>query len=226
MRIQHFRVGMEARQHRIHRQFAQFGRFAPLVRDAFQFGTGNRNDGTVTRMEIHLHGMVNHLEMLQVGGFRKLVSPFHIHIVHQNVFVLSNQLERAGTFHGFLGLLLIVRLFFPFSGSQRTGRGYLDAVAMAFGLIEEMIYSVFEYDIPVDARVFVFRNEKRFRFSFQVREIVIGIRIIDDIRTTGILHGEINHVFSCLLVENGLRRPHPFQLFLSRITLLDIYYRM
>ena len=97
---------------------------------------------------------------------------------------------------------------------------------MSFRLIEKMIYPVFIHDITIYTRLFVLRDKKRFRFSFQVRKIFIGIRIINYVYPTSILHGPVYHVLSNLLIINSLRSPYTFQLFLSRITLLHINDRM
>ena len=213
---------MESRQYRIYRQFTQFSRFSPFVCNALQFCTGNRNDGTMTRMEIHLHRMIYHFEVFQVGCFRELISSLHVYIVHQNVLVLSNQFERTGSFHRFLCLLFIVRLFFPFSGSQRTSGCHFNTVTVSFRFIEKMVYPVFIHDITVYTRLFVLRDKKRFRFSFQVRKIFIGIRIINYVYPTGILHRPVDHVLPYFLIINSLRSPYTFQLFLPRITFLYI----
>ena len=217
---------MESWQYRIYRQFTQFSRFSPFVCNALQFCTGNRNDGTMTRMEIHLHRMIYHFEVFQVGCFRELISSLHVYIVHQNVLVLSNQFERTGSFHRFLCLLFVIRLFLPFSGSQRTSSCYFDTITVSFRLIEKMIYPVFIHDITVYTRFLVLRNKKRFRFPFQVRKIFIGIRIINHVYPTGILHGPVYHVLSYFLIINSLRSPYTFQFFLPRITLLHINDRM
>ena len=103
----------------------------------------------MTRMEIHFHIIINHLKVLQIGRFGKLILTFHIHIIHQDVFVLSYQLEGSGSFYGIFSLLLVVILFFPLTGSQRLGRSDFNAIAMTFGLIEHVIYTILIYNITI-----------------------------------------------------------------------------
>ena len=114
--------------------------------------------GAVARVEVHAYGMVDDLEMLQVCGLCELVSTFHVDIIHQDVFLLSDELERAGTFHGVLGLLLVVGVFCPVARGERTSGGCLDAVAVSNrpGLLGSLLVGVnfaksFAYalDIPV-----------------------------------------------------------------------------
>ena len=53
--------------------------------------------------------------MLEVGGFRKFITLVHVDVVHEDILVLTDQFECAGTFHGILCLLLVVGLFVPFA---------------------------------------------------------------------------------------------------------------
>ena len=59
---------------------------------------------------------------------------------------------------------------------------------MSFGFIKQVVDSIFIYDITVYARFLVFRDEKRFRFTFQVGKFFIGISIINHICTITIFN--------------------------------------
>ena len=227
MRIQYLGVSMETLQHGIvgNRHIAHF-LWRPFVGDALQLGTGNGDDSSVTRMKIHLHLTVYHFKVFQIGRFGKLVFTFHIDIIHQDVFILTYQFESSRTFHRFRGLLLVVGFFLPLSRSQWTGSCYPDAVSMSFGFIKQVVDSIFIYDITVYARFLVFRDEKRFRFTFQVGKFFIGISIINHICPITIFHWPINQVFSGFRIEDSLRSPYPFQFFLAGITFLHIDDRM
>ena len=173
-------------------------------------------------MKIHLHLTVYHFKVFQIGRFGKLVFTFHIDIIHQDVFILTYQFESSRTFHRFRGLLLVVGLFLPLTGSKRTSGRYLDPVSMPFGFIKQMEDSVFKDDIAIDARFLILGSKKRFRLSFQIGEILVGIGIINHVRAVTVFHRPINHIFSGFRVKDSLRCPHPFQFLLSGITLLHI----
>ena len=65
--------------------------------------------------------------MLEVGGFRKFVTLVHVDVVHQDVLVLTDELECAGTFHGILCLLLVVGLFNPSNTMSPSMHDFLSA---------------------------------------------------------------------------------------------------
>ena len=213
---------MEARQHGVVGKLSQLGRLAPLLGDAQQFVAGNGDDGAVTRVEVHLHLAVYHLEVLQVGGLGELVAAFHIDVVHQDVLVLPYQLEGSRAFDGIGGLLLVVGFFGPLSGGQRTGGGHFNAVAVALGLVEQVEHAILIHNVAIDARLAVLGQEEDFGFAFQVGEVVVGIGIVDDVRAACILHGPVNHVFSGFGVEDGLRRPYALQRLLAFVLLLHV----
>lgn len=75
---------------------------------AFQFLVSNRHYGAVARMEVHAHGVVYNLEVVEVGRFCELVASVHIDVVHQYILVGADELERPGTFDSLVGLLLVV----------------------------------------------------------------------------------------------------------------------
>ena len=142
----------------------------------------------MTRMKIHLHLTVYHFKVFQIGRFGKLVFTFHIDIIHQDVFILTYQFESSRTFHRFRGLLLVVGLFLPLTGSKRTSGRYLDPVSVPFSFIKQMKDSVFKDDIAVNARFLVLGDKKRFRLSFQIGKIPVGIGIINHVRAAIVLH--------------------------------------
>ncbi len=82
---------------------------------------GNRDNGPMTGMEVHLHLAVYHLKILQVSGFRKLIASFHIDVVHQDILILPYQFENARTLYSFLSLLLVIGLFVH---ARKSGNGW------------------------------------------------------------------------------------------------------
>ena len=93
---------------------------------------------------------------------------------------------------------------------------------MSLCLIEQVENTVFIDNIPVNTWFLILRNEEWLRFTNQICKVVIGIRIVDDIGSTGILHRPVHHIFSGFRVENRLRCPNTFQLFLSFIAFLHV----
>ena len=73
---------MESGQYRVVRYCTQFGRLAPFICDADQLIARDRNNRSVTGMEVHLHFTVYHFEVFQIGSFRKLIFAFHVYIIH------------------------------------------------------------------------------------------------------------------------------------------------
>ena len=81
---------------------------APLVGQTNQLIACDGNHRAVTWMEVHVHGMVDDLEVLQVRGFGELVRPLLVDVVHQDILVLTDELERAGALDCLRRLLLVV----------------------------------------------------------------------------------------------------------------------
>ena len=81
---------MKTGKNRIVGQFTQFGRLSPFVCDTLQFASGDGDDGAVAWVEVHFYLIVDDLEVFQVCCFCKLIGPFHIDIIHQDVFILSD----------------------------------------------------------------------------------------------------------------------------------------
>ncbi len=166
--------------------------------------------------------MVDHTEVFQIVTFRKLILSFPIYVVHQNVFIGTDAFEYAGTFHGIGGLLFIIVVLRPLSGGERPGGGQLYSVAVPFGFIKHIEQPVLEDDIAVDTRLSILRKEQRLRLAFQAGKLLIGISVINDIGAIAMFHRPVYHVFAGFRIEDGLRRPHPFEVFLAGIFLLDV----
>ena len=139
-------------------------------------------------MEVHANGIVYDFEILQIGAFRKLILAFHIYIVHQDVLVRTYQREDAGTFYSFFRLLLIIFRFCPLSGSQGGGGCFLDAIAVSFRFIEQVVKSVFVNDVSVNTGLAILREEQSFGFSFYIGEIFVGVCVINNVRAVAMLH--------------------------------------
>ncbi len=175
MGIKDFRVGMETRQYGIVGQCAQLCRLTPLIGNAQQLMAGNGDNSSMTGMKVHLHLAVYHLKTLQVSGFRKLIASFYIDVVHQDILILPYQLESTRTLYGFLGLLLVIGLFRPFSGSQGTGGGHLYTISMSFRLIEKVENTILIDNVSIDARFPILRQKQWLGLSLQICKLCIGI---------------------------------------------------
>ena len=82
---------------------------------AFQFLVSNRHYGAVARMEVHAYAVGDYAEVLQIGGFAELIAAFHIHVVHEDVFVRADEFEYTRAFDGVVGLLFVVVALGPFA---------------------------------------------------------------------------------------------------------------
>lgn len=173
-------------------------------------------------MEIHGHAVVDNLEILEVFGFAEFIAALHVHVVHEYVLVGVFQLEDTRAFHGILGLLLVVAAFGPFAGGERFGGGFLYAVAVSFGFVEKMEKSVFVHNVTVDARLSVFGQEKRFRFGFEVGEILVGISVVDYVGSVAVLHRPVHHVLVGLGIVDGLGRPYSLEILMAFVAVLDV----
>lgn len=101
-------------------------------------------------MEIHRYLLRSRVEGFQIGGLGEFIPLVHIYVVHQDEAVLADELECARTLHGILCQLFVIRAFHPFARGERFGGCYLDAVAVAFGLVEQMVLAFERNDVAVD----------------------------------------------------------------------------
>ena len=83
----------------------------PFLHKSVQFCLCYGDDAAVSWMEIHVDGTVGETEMTEVCGFREMVLSFHVDVVHEYVFVLSDEAESARTLYGFRGQLLVAGFF-------------------------------------------------------------------------------------------------------------------
>ena len=142
----------------------------------------------MTRMEVHLHITVEHLEIDEVGCLAEFIATFHIDVIHENVLIRADELEDARAFDGICCLLLVFSIFNPFSRCQAACDGSLDAIAVAFGLIEEMEDTILENYISIDAREFILRDEEGLRLAFKIGKFRISICIVYDVGAIAMLH--------------------------------------
>ncbi|MNI70636.1 hypothetical protein D3C85_1032230 [compost metagenome] len=56
-------------------------------------------------MKVHADILINHLKMLQIGTFGKLIAAFHIHIIHQNICIALIEFKHSGTLNRIGSLL-------------------------------------------------------------------------------------------------------------------------
>ena len=85
-----------------------------------------------------------------------------------------------------------------------------------------MIFSVLIHNVAVDARLAVGGDEQRTRLARKSGERVVGICVIDDVRSVAVFHRPVYHVFVSLVIIDGLRCPHTLQIVLSFVGLLYV----
>ncbi|MNY57833.1 hypothetical protein D3C86_1940950 [compost metagenome] len=113
-------------------------------------------------------------------------------------------------------------MFDPFSRSQGIGHGKLDPITVPFSFVEEVKEAILLNNIAINTGFTIFRYEEHFWFRFKIGKIFIRIGIIDDVRTIPMLHGPIDHIFSCCRIKDCLWRPYALQIFLPTESLLEI----
>lgn len=226
VRIEYLGVGVESREYGVLRRLGHALGASPALEQPAQLGGRYRHHGTVARVEIHAHLVVDDAERAQVTAFGELVAAAHVYVVHEYVAVLADEFECAGALDGIGGLLLVVGLLLPLARGERRGGGRLYAVAVSLGLVEEVVDAVAQHDVAVDARETVLGNEQRLRLTLEVGERLVGIGIIDHVGTVAILHRPVNHVFPRFGVVDRLRGPYALEFLLSLVAFLHVDNRM
>ena len=150
----------------------------------------------MTRMEVHADLIVNHLEVVQVGAFGKLILAAFIDIVHQDVFVGVSQFEDARAFYRLFGLLLVVVRLLPDARCQVSGSCFFDAIAMSFGLVEKMIQTIFVDDIAINTSSARLRDKEWLEVAVDICKVIVGLGVIDAILTLVILNLPLTRVFA------------------------------
>ena len=118
--VEHFRVGMEAREDGL-------TVVAKLVEQALLLGAGDGDDGAVTGGEAAPGlGVLHKLEGREVFGTAELVVAVAVAVVHDDPRTAVDGLAHADALDGFLGLLHVAGKHLPLVG-ELTGHGLIDA---------------------------------------------------------------------------------------------------
>ena len=143
-------------------------------------------------------------EGLQVRTGAVFVVVVAVAVVHQHPLVGADEREGARPLYGHTGLLQVGSARRPFA-VQRGGSGLLYAIAVAFGLEEHVIPPIVPHDVGIDGAGTVVVEHLGLG---QLREVGIGIRVVDLVVCVLFAYGVIYHILSGLGVVDGLRGPH------------------
>ena len=145
---------------------------------------GNGEHGAVAGRKGALHlGILNELEVFEVGAGGELVMPVVIAVVHQHPYVLVDELEHARTFHSLGRLLQCLAWLAPLrtGGLSACGhqgiRGHLADSAVALVLVEGVVLAVDGVvdDVHVDGRLAAVKEMRR--FAFQVGKVLVRVGV-------------------------------------------------
>ncbi|MNV78939.1 hypothetical protein D3C71_1724640 [compost metagenome] len=131
--------------------------------------------------------MVHYSKLFQILCFGKLVAAFGVYIIHQNITFSVIEFEYPRTFHRILRLLHVA---FPqhIALFQAIRNRHTNSQSLTFGFKEQMVFSLVEDDVAINAGTIGWTKEKLFRLSFQISKLPIGIGPVDFIRLSTMFH--------------------------------------
>ena len=168
--------------------------------------------------------MIYNFKTLQIGTLTKLIFPFHIYIVHQNIRIGIYHSEHTRSLNSIRCLLFIPFMFCPSSRRKRSRCCQLDTISMSFCFIKHIEDATFQNNIRIYTRFTIGWKKQLLWLTYQVREIIICICIIYNILSFPMFHRPVYHIFTDLRIINCLWSPYSFQIILTRVFFLNINY--